>query len=57
MRDSKSYQFFTLFSLQHVSIKLFVFQLRSDQDEVRNLTSGNWEVTKIVAYDENNQTV
>uniref|UniRef100_A0A3P9CFI4 Uncharacterized protein n=1 Tax=Maylandia zebra TaxID=106582 RepID=A0A3P9CFI4_9CICH len=27
------------------------------KDEVRNLTSGNWEVTKIVAYDENNQTV
>uniref|UniRef100_A0A3Q4HK47 Inactive dipeptidyl peptidase 10-like n=1 Tax=Neolamprologus brichardi TaxID=32507 RepID=A0A3Q4HK47_NEOBR len=27
------------------------------KDEVRNLTSGNWEVTKIVAYDEKNQTV
>uniref|UniRef100_A0A3Q0RSP0 Dipeptidyl-peptidase 10 (inactive) n=1 Tax=Amphilophus citrinellus TaxID=61819 RepID=A0A3Q0RSP0_AMPCI len=27
------------------------------KDEVRHLTSGDWEVTKIVAYDENNQTV
>lgn len=35
----------------------FSFQLRSDQDEVRHLTSGDWEVTKIVAYDENNQIV
>ncbi|CAI5638478.1 unnamed protein product [Oreochromis niloticus] len=38
-------------------ITMFTKKLRSDQDEVRNLTSGNWEVTKIVAYDENNQTV
>ncbi|KAM6945787.1 inactive dipeptidyl peptidase 10-like [Aplochiton taeniatus] len=29
--------------------------IRSDQSEVRHLTSGNWEVTKIIAYDENNQ--
>lgn len=35
--------------------KPLFLQLRSDQDEVRHLTSGDWEVTKIVAYDENNQ--
>ncbi|XP_053733147.1 inactive dipeptidyl peptidase 10-like isoform X1 [Synchiropus splendidus] len=29
------------------------FQFRVDQNEVRHLTSGNWEVTKIVAFDEN----
>ncbi|TWW80309.1 Inactive dipeptidyl peptidase 10 [Takifugu flavidus] len=27
-------------------------QFRADQNEVRHLTSGNWEVTKIVAYEE-----
>lgn len=27
-------------------------QLRSDQDEVRHLTSGDWEVTEVLAYDE-----
>uniref|UniRef100_A0A3B4ZMK4 Inactive dipeptidyl peptidase 10-like n=1 Tax=Stegastes partitus TaxID=144197 RepID=A0A3B4ZMK4_9TELE len=27
------------------------------KDEVRHLTSGDWEVTKIIGYDENNQTV
>lgn len=29
-----------------------LFQFRADQNEVRHLTSGNWEVTKIIAYDE-----
>lgn len=29
------------------------FQFRADQNEVRHLTSGNWEVTKIISYDEN----
>ncbi|KAM7375451.1 hypothetical protein PAMA_014519 [Pampus argenteus] len=38
-------------------ITMFTKKLRSDQDEVRHLTSGDWEVTKIVAYDENNQIV
>lgn len=33
------------------------FQLRRDQDEIRHLTSGDWEVTEILAYDENNQIV
>ncbi|KAI3356572.1 hypothetical protein L3Q82_017770 [Scortum barcoo] len=28
-------------------------RFRADQNEVRHLTSGNWEVTKIIAYDEN----
>lgn len=31
---------------------LVLFQFRADQNEVRHLTSGNWEVTKILAYDE-----
>ncbi|XP_053273487.1 inactive dipeptidyl peptidase 10 [Pleuronectes platessa] len=38
-------------------ITMFTKKLRSDQDEVRHLTSGDWEVTDIVAYDENNQLV
>ncbi|XP_029370914.1 inactive dipeptidyl peptidase 10-like [Echeneis naucrates] len=38
-------------------ITMFSRKLRSDHDEVRHLTSGNWEVTKIIAYDENNHTV
>uniref|UniRef100_A0A665TVY2 Dipeptidylpeptidase IV N-terminal domain-containing protein n=1 Tax=Echeneis naucrates TaxID=173247 RepID=A0A665TVY2_ECHNA len=42
----------------HITMfRLILFQLRSDHDEVRHLTSGNWEVTKIIAYDENNHTV
>lgn len=28
-------------------------QFRADQNEIRHLTSGNWEVTRIIAYDEN----
>ncbi|KAM9766272.1 inactive dipeptidyl peptidase 10-like isoform 2-T2 [Menidia menidia] len=38
-------------------IAMFTKKLRSDQDEVRHLTSGDWEVTKIVAYDENDQII
>uniref|UniRef100_A0A8C5DU09 Dipeptidyl peptidase like 10 n=1 Tax=Gouania willdenowi TaxID=441366 RepID=A0A8C5DU09_GOUWI len=34
-------------------IAMFTTQFRTDQNEVRHLTSGNWEVTKIVSYDEN----
>uniref|UniRef100_A0A6Q2Y3C4 Dipeptidyl peptidase like 10 n=1 Tax=Esox lucius TaxID=8010 RepID=A0A6Q2Y3C4_ESOLU len=34
-------------------IAMFTTQFRADQNEVRHLTSGNWEVTKILAYDEN----
>ncbi|KAG7246160.1 hypothetical protein CRUP_013226, partial [Coryphaenoides rupestris] len=30
---------------------------RTDHNEVRHLTSGNWEVTKIVAYDEDNDNL
>uniref|UniRef100_A0A4W6DJI6 Dipeptidyl peptidase like 10 n=1 Tax=Lates calcarifer TaxID=8187 RepID=A0A4W6DJI6_LATCA len=38
-------------------ITMFTKKLRSDQDEVRHLTSGDWEVTKIAAYDEKNQII
>ncbi|XP_054864422.1 inactive dipeptidyl peptidase 10-like isoform X1 [Amphiprion ocellaris] len=38
-------------------ITMFTKKLRSSQDEVRHLTSGDWEVTKIVGYDENNQII
>ncbi|XP_023282846.1 inactive dipeptidyl peptidase 10-like isoform X1 [Seriola lalandi dorsalis] len=38
-------------------VTMFTKKIRSDQDEVRHLTSGDWDVTKIVAYDENNQIV
>uniref|UniRef100_A0A8D0AVT7 Inactive dipeptidyl peptidase 10-like n=1 Tax=Sander lucioperca TaxID=283035 RepID=A0A8D0AVT7_SANLU len=38
-------------------ITMFSKKLRSDHDEVRHLTSGDWEVTKIFAYDENNQII
>uniref|UniRef100_A0A671YFT4 Inactive dipeptidyl peptidase 10-like n=1 Tax=Sparus aurata TaxID=8175 RepID=A0A671YFT4_SPAAU len=38
-------------------VTMFSRKLRSEQDEVRHLTSGDWEVTKIVAYDENNQII
>ncbi|KAK5891542.1 hypothetical protein CgunFtcFv8_018778 [Champsocephalus gunnari] len=38
-------------------ITMFTKKLRSDKDEVRHLTSGAWEVTDIVAYDENNQII
>uniref|UniRef100_A0A3B4EG42 Dipeptidyl peptidase like 10 n=1 Tax=Pygocentrus nattereri TaxID=42514 RepID=A0A3B4EG42_PYGNA len=38
-------------------IAMFTTQVRADQNEVRHLTSGSWEVTEIVAYDENSQTI
>ncbi|XP_017324623.1 inactive dipeptidyl peptidase 10 isoform X2 [Ictalurus punctatus] len=38
-------------------IAMFTTQIRVDQNEVRHLTSGNWEVTEILAYDENSQTI
>ncbi|KAK3568690.1 hypothetical protein QTP86_013449 [Hemibagrus guttatus] len=38
-------------------IAMFTTQVRVDQNEVRHLTSGNWEVTEILAYDENSQTI
>ncbi|XP_029929024.1 inactive dipeptidyl peptidase 10-like [Myripristis murdjan] len=38
-------------------ITMFTKKLRSEQSEVRHLTSGDWEVTKIAAYDENNQVI
>ncbi|XP_029314602.1 inactive dipeptidyl peptidase 10 isoform X1 [Cottoperca gobio] len=34
-------------------IAMFTTQFRADQNEVRHLTSGNWEVTKILSFDEN----
>ncbi|XP_039611334.1 inactive dipeptidyl peptidase 10-like isoform X1 [Polypterus senegalus] len=36
-------------------ISMFNIQPKTDQITVRHLTSGNWEVTKILAYDENHQ--
>ncbi|XP_036397335.1 inactive dipeptidyl peptidase 10-like isoform X1 [Megalops cyprinoides] len=38
-------------------IAMFTTQPRADQSDVRHLTSGNWEVTKIVAYDESSQHI
>ncbi|XP_035250641.1 inactive dipeptidyl peptidase 10-like isoform X1 [Anguilla anguilla] len=38
-------------------IAMFTTLSRADQTEVRHLTSGNWEVTKIVAYDEASQHI
>ncbi|XP_074521060.1 inactive dipeptidyl peptidase 10-like isoform X2 [Halichoeres trimaculatus] len=38
---------------QHIT--MFTRKPRSDKEEMRHLTSGDWEVTRIVAYDENNQ--
>uniref|UniRef100_A0A672P949 Inactive dipeptidyl peptidase 10-like n=1 Tax=Sinocyclocheilus grahami TaxID=75366 RepID=A0A672P949_SINGR len=40
---------------QHVA--MFTSQARADQNELRHLTSGNWEVTQILAYDENSQSI
>ncbi|XP_049584130.1 inactive dipeptidyl peptidase 10 isoform X1 [Syngnathus scovelli] len=39
-----------MFNTQMLS---FSSQFRADENEVRHLTSGNWEVTKILGYDEN----
>ncbi|XP_077958572.1 inactive dipeptidyl peptidase 10 isoform X1 [Gasterosteus aculeatus] len=38
-------------------VTMFSRKLRGDQDEVRHLTSGDWEVTELLAYDENNQII
>ncbi|XP_068165208.1 inactive dipeptidyl peptidase 10-like isoform X2 [Antennarius striatus] len=38
-------------------IMMFTRKPHSDQDEVRHLTSGDWEVTKMVAYDESNHII
>ncbi|POI35481.1 hypothetical protein CIB84_000767 [Bambusicola thoracicus] len=38
-------------------IAMFIVQARSEQITVRHLTSGNWEVIKILAYDENTQNI
>ncbi|MEQ2210066.1 hypothetical protein XENOCAPTIV_007932, partial [Xenoophorus captivus] len=39
------------------SLVLEVHEFREDQNEVRHLTSGNWEVTRIIAYDENSDNL
>ncbi|XP_053926198.1 inactive dipeptidyl peptidase 10 isoform X5 [Cuculus canorus] len=38
-------------------IAMFIVQAKSEQLSVRHLTSGNWEVIKILAYDENTQNI
>ncbi|XP_048835537.1 inactive dipeptidyl peptidase 10-like isoform X1 [Brienomyrus brachyistius] len=38
-------------------VAMFTTQSRAEQNEVRHLTSGNWEVARILAYDENSQNV
>ncbi|XP_069717619.1 inactive dipeptidyl peptidase 10 isoform X4 [Phaenicophaeus curvirostris] len=38
-------------------IAMFIVQAKSEQLSVRHLTSGNWEVIKILAYDENTQKI
>eukprot|EP00075_Anas_platyrhynchos_P028218 XP_027317471.1 inactive dipeptidyl peptidase 10 [Anas platyrhynchos] len=38
-------------------IAMFLVQAKSEQISVRHLTSGNWEVIKILAYDENTQKI
>ncbi|XP_015490893.1 inactive dipeptidyl peptidase 10 isoform X3 [Parus major] len=38
-------------------IAMFIVQAKSEQISVRHLTSGNWEVIKILAYDENTQKI
>ncbi|XP_065108554.1 inactive dipeptidyl peptidase 10-like isoform X2 [Paramisgurnus dabryanus] len=40
---------------QHIA--MFTSQVRADQNEVRHLTSGNWEVTQILAYNQNAHTI
>uniref|UniRef100_A0A672LDU4 Inactive dipeptidyl peptidase 10-like n=1 Tax=Sinocyclocheilus grahami TaxID=75366 RepID=A0A672LDU4_SINGR len=41
----------------HVAMFTSQVQIRQDRNEVRHLTSGNWEVTQILAYDENSQSI
>uniref|UniRef100_A0A4X2L065 Dipeptidyl peptidase like 10 n=1 Tax=Vombatus ursinus TaxID=29139 RepID=A0A4X2L065_VOMUR len=38
-------------------IAMFIVQPKSEQINVRHLTSGNWEVIKILAYDESTQKI
>uniref|UniRef100_A0A3Q3D8L1 Dipeptidyl peptidase like 10 n=1 Tax=Hippocampus comes TaxID=109280 RepID=A0A3Q3D8L1_HIPCM len=38
-------------------IAMFNTQFRADENEVRHLTSGNWEVTKILGYDESSDNL
>ncbi|XP_074071117.1 inactive dipeptidyl peptidase 10 [Macrotis lagotis] len=38
-------------------IAMFIVQPKSEQISVRHLTSGNWEVIKILAYDESTQKI
>ncbi|XP_068612693.1 inactive dipeptidyl peptidase 10-like [Brachionichthys hirsutus] len=38
-------------------ITMFTRKPRGDQDEVRHLTSGDWEVTEMVAYDESDDVI
>uniref|UniRef100_A0A803XWF3 Dipeptidyl peptidase like 10 n=1 Tax=Meleagris gallopavo TaxID=9103 RepID=A0A803XWF3_MELGA len=38
-------------------IAMFIVQTKSEQITVRHLTSGNWEVIRILAYDENTQNI
>uniref|UniRef100_A0A671Q9S6 Inactive dipeptidyl peptidase 10-like n=1 Tax=Sinocyclocheilus anshuiensis TaxID=1608454 RepID=A0A671Q9S6_9TELE len=41
----------------HVAMFTSQVQIWQDRNEVRHLTSGNWEVTQILAYDENSQSI
>lgn len=38
-------------------IAMFTVQPKTDQINIRHLTSGNWEVIKILSYDENSQKI
>ncbi|XP_037331402.2 inactive dipeptidyl peptidase 10-like isoform X1 [Pungitius pungitius] len=38
-------------------VTMFSRKPRSDRDEVRRLTSGDWEATELLAYDENNHII
>ncbi|XP_013924036.1 PREDICTED: inactive dipeptidyl peptidase 10 isoform X2 [Thamnophis sirtalis] len=38
-------------------IAMFNVQIKNEQFSIRHLTSGNWEVIKILAYDENTQKI
>ncbi|XP_061774621.1 inactive dipeptidyl peptidase 10-like isoform X2 [Nerophis ophidion] len=42
---------------EFLHIAMFTTQFRADQNEVRHLTSGNWEVTKILGYDGKNDNL
>ncbi|XP_064419316.1 inactive dipeptidyl peptidase 10 isoform X2 [Latimeria chalumnae] len=38
-------------------IAMFTVQVKNEQINIRHLTSGNWEVVKILSYDENHQKI